>query len=256
MEAKKASLENAIAGLRAALATGALGAIGVKAGDPLAFKDSANAALSPASISAGQPISLPRGAFLGKTGPDAIKMYLTAARRKQTNKEIAQALRDGGLESMGSIDNLVTNSLFRLKQDSVVLRFDDGWGLAEWYPESFRTRVAEKTANGGKKKKKGATRKAKTATVAKPSSTPKAAPAAPPAPAGPPAKEGIQVKIEDCFAAHSGTALSTLEIAEGLGMRIQTVSLICAKLAHNGKIKKTPEGKFHLAGAKEMPKAS
>jgi len=154
MEAKKASLENAIAGLRAALATGALGVIGVKVGDALAFKDSAGPALPPASISVGQPISLPRGAFLGKTGADAIKLYLTAARRKQTNKEIAQALRDGGLESTGSIDNLVTNSLFRLKQEGTVLRFDDGWGLAEWYPESFRTRVAEKSANNGKKKKK------------------------------------------------------------------------------------------------------
>src|SRR5258707_1697319 len=92
MEAKKVALETAIAGLRAALATGALG---VAVGDSLQFKDSVAVSLSsPPSAGAapsGGSIALPRGAFLGKTATDAIKLYLSSARRKQTNNEIAQA---------------------------------------------------------------------------------------------------------------------------------------------------------------------
>jgi hypothetical protein len=175
MEAKYAALGNAIASLRAALATGALGILlDIPAGSV------------PAGQAPGIPVSLPRGAFLGKKAPEAIKLYLSAARKKQTNKEIAQALRDGGLESTGNFDNYVTGGLFRLKNDGVVLRFDDGWGLAEWYPESFRSRVVEKAAGNGKRKpKKKTVRKSKTTEA-------KAAPKTPPAAATP----GLEHRIE------------------------------------------------------------
>ena len=109
-----------------------------------------NATVTPTGIAA-----LPRGAFLGKTATDAIKLYLSAIRRKQTNKEIAQALRDGGLESAGDFGNFITSALFRLKQEGAVLRFDDGWGLSEWYNEAFRAKLGGGGTNGKKPQKRG-----------------------------------------------------------------------------------------------------
>jgi hypothetical protein len=238
MEAKKASLENAIAGLRAALATGALG---VKVGDSLAFKDSASPALSPASISTGQPISLPRGAFLNKTGTEAIKLYLGAARKKQTNKEIAQALREGGFESTGSLDSLVTNGLFRLKQDGTVLRFDDGWGLAEWYPESFRNRVAEK-ADAGKRK----TKKKK---VARKGKAPTSGMAAQPA-------IGLQQRIEGFLRAQANRVFPAQEMAKALNVNLGALNLTLGKMLKLGKVLKWEGGYQAPSGnVQQMPKA-
>ena len=115
MEAKKAALEAAISGVRAALASGALGVPGdLVASAPM---DSA----APNGIS----VSLPRGAFLGKKATDAITLYLGAARSKKTNKEIGQALKDGGMESTGSFDNLINGALFQLKNKGIVLRGED-----------------------------------------------------------------------------------------------------------------------------------
>jgi len=80
MEAKKAALEAAISGVRAALASGALGVPGdLVASAPM---DSA----APNGIS----VSLPRGAFLGKKATDAITLYLGAARSKKTNKKLGK----------------------------------------------------------------------------------------------------------------------------------------------------------------------
>jgi len=73
------------------------------------------------------------------------------------------------MESTGSFDNLINGALFQLKNKGIVLRFDDGWGLAEWYPESFRTRVSEKTDTAKRK-----TKKKKTAQKAKATQAPKA----------------------------------------------------------------------------------
>jgi hypothetical protein len=243
MENKKAALESAIAGLRAALATGALG---VAVGDALALGDSAaKSTLSTSSIAMpGGSIALPRGAFLGKTVSEAIKLYLSAIRKKQTNKEIAQALRDGGQESTGNFDNRVTNGLFRLKQDGVVLRFDDGWGLSEWYPESFRNRVAEK-ANGTPKKRKKATANGKSGRSAKAKLPPKMPlEQAPTAQLHQPNAAGAQAQIEDYLAARIGKEVKQKEMAAGLNIRIQTVGLLCAKLAHQGKIEKVADGIF------------
>jgi len=149
METKAAAWLSAAKSLRAALAaeTGAQQAEG-----------------SPAvTMASGSGVSFPRGAFHRKTATEAIKIYLEAVRVKQTNKEIAQALKDGGLESTGNFDNYITHGLFRLKKDGIVLRFDDGWGLAEWYPESFRARIEEKAEGTKKRKKRRPTAPKKTA---------------------------------------------------------------------------------------------
>ena len=86
MEAKYAILGNAITSLRALLGAGVVGPVG----------DISLPGSVPASNPGGMSMALPRGAFLGKKAPEAIKLYLSAVRKKQTNKEIAQALKEGG----------------------------------------------------------------------------------------------------------------------------------------------------------------
>ncbi len=239
MEAKKNALESAIASLRAALASGALGASGSEISGPM---DSVS---SSAPTSGGVPVSLPRGAFLGKTVTDAIKTYLSAVRRKQTNREIARALKDGGLESSGKFDAYVTSGLFRLKKEGTVLRFNDGWGLAEWYPEGFRMRVSGKAVSNKRRKnsKRGATAKS-----AKSSGKPTVTP---PIPGG-----GLEHRIEALVRSMPNKIFSSAEITHTLGAGIVGVTLALGRMAKKRKIEKT-EGGFRMfsGNVQEMPKA-
>lgn len=241
MEAKYAALGNAISSLRAVLATGALG---VALGDSFAFKDSVSVVLSPAAPGQGG-MSLPRGAFLGKKAPEAIRLYLSAVRKKQTNKEIAQALKDGGLESTGNFDNYVTGGLFRLKNDGVVLRFDDGWGLAEWYPESFRNRVGQDKPQTKKKKRGKAAVRSKTA-------TPPTKTATAPKDDAPKIKLGVQI---EALLQANPSGLSKESIATVLGVNARVVDMLMAKLTAKGVVEKMPSGDYRSMKLREMPKA-
>ena len=132
---------------RQALATGALGQPG-----EIDF---------PSAMGAGNgrpdlPIDLPKGALLGKSLPAAVKLWLTSARRKASVREIATALREGGMESTSpNFENVVSGALHRLKANNEVLRFKDGWAAAEFYPAALRTNSAKnaKGAKPGKAKK-------------------------------------------------------------------------------------------------------
>jgi hypothetical protein len=137
IDTKIAALQALRASLVAAHAAGAIG----QPSDVSTWSQSGEQAV-PAAI--GTPVDLPRGALLGKSVPAAIKLYLAAARQKKTTREIATALRDGGVESLATnFETTVTSALHRLRIASEVLRFDDGWALAEFYPDSFRTRMAK-----------------------------------------------------------------------------------------------------------------
>jgi hypothetical protein len=151
IDTKIAALQALRASLVAAHAAGALG----QPSDVSTWSQSGDHAV-PAAI--GTPIDLPRGALLGKSVPAAIKLYLAAARQKKTTREIASALRDGGVESLASnFETTVTSALHRLRMASDVLRFDDGWALAEFYPDSFKHRMARE-AKPSKGIKAGRTR--------------------------------------------------------------------------------------------------
>lgn len=238
MEAKYAILGNAITSLRALLSIGVVGPVG-----DLSLPGSAPAMAAPGGAS----ISLPRGAFLGKKIPEAIKLYLSAVRKTQTNKEIAQALRDGGAKSTGKFDNLITGALFQLKNKGIVLRFEDGWGLAEWYPESFRTRVVEKAANGAKRKhKKKVSDKARKASEKTTSKPPQ------------PQAEGLEQRIEKLFhePAMKGAVSNAVEIATHLSVNRGAVGLALGRMAAKHKLEKT-EGGYRLStgNVQQMPAA-
>ena len=52
------------------------------------------------------------------------------------------------------MNTIVMNTMYRLKSEGELLKFKDGWGLAELYPENLRTRI-NKTAAPKESKRKG-----------------------------------------------------------------------------------------------------
>jgi hypothetical protein len=163
LEAKRAALDTLIASFRAAISIGALG----QTGDVEIAVPTGSISLSGATPTVA--VELPQGALLGMSIPNAIKLLLSAARRKMTTREITTGLKEGGVESTSKFfENTVTTALHRLKAVGEVLKFNDGWALAELYPESLRNRLA---AQGEQRKPKKATKgrkrspKSKTARV-------------------------------------------------------------------------------------------
>lgn len=151
VDAKIAALQTLRASYVAAASVGAM----AQAGDIASL-----AAAGGTAGLGGAPLELPRGALLSKSLPAAIKLYLSSVKRKQTIKEIAQALKDGGVETTAAnFENPVTSAINRLKATGEVLRFNDGWALAEFYPESLRNRISkDKEAKPTKKGKKNRTK--------------------------------------------------------------------------------------------------
>lgn len=222
IEAKKAALDALGAAVRAAIAAGALGA----PSDLQMGSVTVNATVTPTGFA-----DLPRGAFLGKTATDAIKLYLGAIRRKQTNKEIAQALRDGGLESAGDFGNFITSALFRLKKEGAVLRFDDGWGLSEWYNEAFRAKV------GGTNGKKALPKRSKK--PKKPAK--KVAPVATPAPQPP----GIDERLTQFLRVHAPNGFAVKDLAVALGAQGGVVNFSLVRLAKKGIARRGEDGNYY-----------
>lgn len=162
IDAKITALQALRASYVGAISVGALG----QGGDVSALGQ------APGGPGAGAPMDLPRGAMLGKSVPAAIKLYLSAVRQKKTTREITTALKDGGVESLAAnFDTTISSALFRLKESGDVLRFDDGWALAEFYPDSFKNRLAKesKASNGKKKATKKKVASAKTSAPKGPS---------------------------------------------------------------------------------------
>lgn len=190
----------------------------------------------------GQPIDLPDGAFFGKSVPACVKLYLSAVRKKKSAKEIAAALREGGVESTGqNFENIVTTALIRLRTAGEVLKFKEGWGLAEWLPASMRTsgtagKLPAKTKKKSKKVKgKGVTSDAKTKTTAPVTEITKT-------------EEKPEARVLAFFKA-TNREVSASEIATALGLKIQTTHLMLAKLAHQKKIEKLASGHFKALAA-------
>jgi hypothetical protein len=191
----------------------------------------------------GQPIDLPDGAFFGKSVPACVKLYLSAARKKKTAKEIATALREGGVESTGqNFENIVTTALIRLRTAGEVLKFKDGWGLSEWYPASMRTSgtVGKPPAKPKKKSKKGKNKGTTSDATAKT--------AAPKVTEITKSEEKPEARMLAFFKA-TNREVSASEIATALGLKIQTTHLMLAKLAHQKKIEKLASGNFKTLGS-------
>ena len=89
-------------------------------------------------------VELPVNAFRGMTMSEAIKLFLKSVQRKQTTAEIAEGLKNGGLVSTAKdIGPTLRNALSILKGQGVLLRFSDGWDLAEAHSAMIRHRVTK-----------------------------------------------------------------------------------------------------------------
>jgi hypothetical protein len=151
LQKMRASIDAAIGNLTQALAA---------SGAMIPTDESGSASYLPPNGGDSQSVELPRGAFLGKSLPAAIKLYLHAIKRKQTIREIATALREGGVESTSpNFEGVVTGCLNRLKANGELLRFKEGWALAEFYPENLRNRLSHEGKTRKKSSKKSASKK-------------------------------------------------------------------------------------------------
>ena len=230
--AKRAAIDAAISGLIAA--SGAM----ISTGD-------GNAAASYSTQGADrQPTELPRGAFLNKSLPAAVKLYLQSVMKKQTIKEIATALRDGGVESTSdNFENVITGCVNRMKTNGELLRFKDGWALAEFYPEHLRRNLS----SDGVVKRKIAVKKTKKTkkTVKSPVEKPKA--------------EGLGHQIETYFSNRQGVWVTLKDIAGALpgNPKPAVVALLLGRMVAKKGWEKSPDGKYRagVSNVQEMPMA-
>jgi hypothetical protein len=241
LESKIQKLQGVVASLKA-IASGALDNLsGVLAGGPGGFK----------SLDNGEAFELPTGALLGKSLPDAIKLYLGAVKKKQTNKQISAALREGGIESTGANFESIVGAIFRLKTSGEVLRFKDGWGLADHYPESLRSRLSDQKP-ATKKPKKRSTKKT-TKTRSKETAQPSAKTAERKGPGKVPeakatdAKQGAEKTIQDMVLANPTHTFLAAEIAKTVNLKVQVAAMLLGKLARKGIAQKLDSGGYRAA---------
>lgn len=165
LDAKIAALQQLREGYVAALSTGAIG------GTPIDVSALTTAVAAPSGtkVAASGPIDLPTGIFRSKGIADAIRIYLGAAKRKQTAGEISAALKAGGLQSSSAdLDKIVVSTLYRLRDTGELLRFKDGWDLAADYPDRFRQLGQNPGSPKKSRKRKAARKKADAARNTKP----------------------------------------------------------------------------------------
>jgi hypothetical protein len=242
MKAKRAVLEASIAALEAALASGTLGQ-GVEG-----LGSSGSAGSVPTSQ--GMPMDLPKGAFLGKNMTDSVLLYLSAVRQRKTVKDIAAALLEGGIVSTSdNFAGVVQAKMQQLNGRGQVLKFADGWGLAEWYPAGFRA-SADKAAKPKKKanaksKQKPAGRKATAPTQATPISETSG--------------ESLDSRIEQILSADKSKTYTTPELIETLEApsgAAGSINFALGRLVRKHKAEKTPEGHRAFSGnIQQMPLA-
>ena len=229
VETKIKALQALLESLKSAAAVGALGAA-----EGLDISSLATGVVTNGDL--GQPIDLPDGAFFGKSIPACVKLYMSAAKKKKTIKEIAAALREGGVESTSdNFESVVTGALNRLKAAGEVLRFKDGWGLSEWYPANMRGSAPAAGKRSRKKSKKArrlaeAARDAQLATV--------------------PAKSNANERTIELLRSGKKGDYGLTEIGGHLGMGTQGARLILGKLIKAGKVEKTAQGMYRISQPK------
>lgn len=179
---------------------------------------------------------LPVGALRSKSVPDAIKLYLSAGRRKQTNKEIAAGLRQGGLETTaGNFEANIAAALFRLKKAGVVLRFKDGWDLAEHYADHIRNKLD----NGIKpKKKRGKGKKAGRSTSRHAEAKAEKARG--------PIQPGLEQRINTYLQTRGNEFTTVQELVSQLKVSAPVLNLTLGKMKKAEKIEKNQNGLVRL----------
>lgn len=224
METKRAMLDQAIASLKAVMAAGAL-TVNVS-GDLGGLADAVSVTLHNGDI--------PAGAFLGKSIPEAAKLYLSIVKRKQTSREIADALRKGGIESTAKNFYPNVHSILdrARKAGSGIVKLDRSyWGLAEWYPAGLRSSVV---ASDKSSRRRGRGRPRKSVAKAETAGAPME---------GPKPKERILQVLRN----QPGIEMSMHELADHLKMTRRAVNMVLISLTRKKMVQKTAGGKYRWA---------
>ena len=231
LEAKRNALDATIASFRAALALGALGQHSDIEPSNSLVPNAFGSTFVP-SISGGE---VPNGAFLGMSIPDATKLYLEIVKKKQTSKEIAEALQKGGMETNSkNFPQMVHSVLDRAsKANTGIVKLDRShWGLGSWYPASLRSAGKYQGRGVGRKKsRKGRTRdKTVKGSVSPPIWKPLTADA-------PQAKGKAHERAVEYLQLQPHAEHSLESLAQHLGMGIKGTRLTLGKLIKAGKVR-------------------
>jgi hypothetical protein len=138
LESKRSALDAAITAIRQVLAVGA----NVSAAGSVVARHV-------------DPENLPSDVFFGLSVGEAAKKYLGLVKRKQTTRDIAEALERGGLpHTSTNFLNTVTTMLSRqARVDSELVKVGREWGLSGWYgnrrpSQTKATRKPKRKARG------------------------------------------------------------------------------------------------------------
>jgi len=220
LEAKRAALDSAIVSLKAAIAAGALGSIG-------SF-DLSGVSLPASSSFGGSGAEIPDGSFLGKTVSEAIKLYLSITKKKQTTRQIVEALKRGGIESKSDkFGNIVYNNLTRMqKVTGEIAKVNKEWGLAEWYHPGIRTPAP---AQSGRRRGRPPKQKSD------------------PKPSQKRADQGLPSRIETLLESIPGSSYSPTTIANALKVKPLAVNVRLRRMLARGQIVKSGPGLYSAA---------
>jgi hypothetical protein len=225
LEAKRAVLDQAIGSLRAMMAGGTLA---LNVGDSIAgMADSVSVALHGGEV--------PAGAFHGKSIPEAAKVYLSLVKRKQSTREIAEALVKGGMESNSkNFETTVAGGLYRaFNTTGEIVRVKGGWGLAEWWPAGVR--ATQEKGKGRKAKKAHRQKPVKPAAVAAVPHTESNGHKKP------------QEQIAEFLQTNPSKIYTPQEVSQALGIKVRTVAPTLGRLAASKSVEKVESGKYRAA---------
>jgi hypothetical protein len=228
LEAKRAVLDQAIASVRAVMASGAL-AVNVSDSMP-GMTDSVSVAFHGGEV--------PAGAFNGLGIPAAAKLYLSIVKKKQTTKEIADALRQGGMETAGkNFEVIVGSALYRVSNpknaNREIVRVKGAWGLAAWWPAGVRASQEKRNGRKAKRTRKPKSTKATAATIA-----------APHVAAESNGHNKPQERVAELLRSNPTKIYTTQEVSHGLGIDPRAVALTLGRLAAGKVADKVESDKY------------
>lgn len=222
LEAKRAVLDQAIASIKAMMAGGTLA---LSVGDSISgMADNVSVALHGGEV--------PAGAFHSKSIPEAAKLYLSLVKRKQSTREIADALLKGGMESNSkNFETTVAGGLYRaFKTNGEIVRVKGGWGLAAWWPAGVRT-----TQEKGKTRKAKKSRRLKTVNISVATESN--------------GQKKPQEQIAEFLKGSPSKIYTPQEVSQALGMQVRTVAPTLGRLAASKLVEKVESGKYRAAHA-------
>ena len=246
LEAKRAALDAAITSFKAAMPALLGGHLAVRVADM-----AGNMVDASPLVAIGGVQEVPAGAFFKKGIVEASKLYLDLVKKKQTTKEIVAALKQGGMESTAKdFEGMVGIVLQRASKNpkSGIMKLQDTWGLAQWYPAAFRLtqEKSEQKKNGKthKRAKKAAKSKPRKEVMGKPPATAATEP------------RGLEERIFGVLSSNQMTAFSSAEIANSLQANAGGVALALGRMAAKNKAEKLSAGKYRAFSGKikEMAK--